>query len=215
MMPIRPIVIRAELSTGCVKTRTSRSAQFAEAQRLGGRQREELALVDHARNHDVGVDHRLGQRRRAFPALRGGPELLAHVRDGLLGNRLRAAAGRPHLHGRGRADRGPIGHHDGVRGQADQRPGRDRALVDEGDRANARAKQRVTDDDGGIDTPPEGVDIEDDGGRAGRGRVVEDPLHEWREAEVDDAFHGGHVDDRSCVLPRGHHPGEQTSDHEA
>jgi hypothetical protein len=169
-------------------------------QRFLGRQREELALLDHLGDGDIRIDHRLGEQRRPLAALGGGAELLADVGNGLLLDRLRGGAGLPHLHWRGGADRSAARHDQLLGGQADQRAGRDGSLVDEGNCGQLGAEQRIADLHGGIHPPAEGVDLQDHGCRAGVPRFLQDPPDKGRQAEIDDPVDGSDINDRSPVL---------------
>ena len=169
-------------------------------ERFFGGERQKLALGDEPGNLHVGIDHGLGQKRRAPATLGGRAELLAHVGHGLLGHRLSRSAWLAHLDRGGGSDRAAVRHHDGRGGQADQGPGRDGALVHEGHALDPRAQERVADQHGGVHPSAEGIDLQDDRARLGLGGLVEDALDEGRQAQVDHALDRDHVDDRPRVL---------------
>jgi hypothetical protein len=93
-----------------------------------------------------------------------------------------------------------------LRRQRDQRAGGDGAPVHVRNSRHFGAEQRVADLHRGVHAPAERVDLQHHGRRAGRGRFVENALHEGREAQVDDAFDGCYVDQRRRrppLLPEG------------
>jgi hypothetical protein len=141
----------ADFGAGQVEVRQDRlqgvGAGFGDLvlERLRHGEREKLSLAHQARDLHVGIDHRLGDRRRPAAGLGGRPELLADVGHGLLARRL-AFPALAHLHRHGRPDRGAHGHDDRPGGEADQRARGDGALVHEGRRADRAPEQRVPDD---------------------------------------------------------------------
>ena len=79
-------------------------------------------------------------------------------------------------------------HVDAVRRERDERTGRDRPLVDEGDRSDIRADDRVADGDGGVEPAAERVDLVDDEIESAVQGLARAPFDERSETELDLAF---------------------------
>ena len=170
--------------------------RHAQLEGLVGVEGQQLARIDDAVDHDLVVDHRLGDVAPPTVGFGGRPHLGPHVRHHLFADRIGLPAG-ARLNGRRGANGRALGHDHVVTGQADQSAGADRAWVDEGDGTGLGFEQRVSNLDCRVDAPTERVDVEHDRGGVGIG--FDRAPNERSQAELDRA-----VDrDDDDLAPRG------------
>ena len=140
------------------------------------------------------IHHRLGNLRIPASRLGSGPHFSAHGGDDLLLRLFPGAGDR-----RDGADLGPFDHDDLVAGEGDEGAGGDRLAIDEGDGQRISVEDGVLDEGRRIDTPAEGVDVEEDGVHASFVGVNDRALDERRDARVDHLALSSHGVDLQLV----------------
>ncbi len=186
-------------SLECRLDRVGRQLRHLVLERFRRRERQQLALLDHPGNLDVGVHHRFGDLGRPVAGLRRGAEFLANVRDGFLVRWLGVAAAATD-HGRGGADRTALAHDQRLAGKRDQRACRNSTLVHERDRPDPRTEQCVAHHDRCVHAAPESIDVEQHRRGSGFLGLPDRPREERREAEVDHSLDRDDVDDGCASL---------------
>jgi hypothetical protein len=193
---------------GCVRKRTTRSAQLMRARQHGGilqaefrdervpvvnrpgvpdgdglrrREREQLPGLDYALNGDLVVDHRLGDPGVQAAGLREGAHLAAHGADDFLRCGLPLAR-----HGRRCTHDGAGSHVDLVCGKRNEGAGGECAKIDEGVDRDIRVTDGGDDAFGRVHAAARRFDVQDDGARAGCLGLPDGALDERGEPELDD-----------------------------